>query len=143
MSRITLAQGGGGGFISEAGNNVLLKVTKAEYNETFGKITIVLMNEKGEYITNKYQIRRNGKPNEGALRAFSFFARQCLNHYVEDIDPQELLGSYVVADIVAYDSDREDDDGNPIIYYNLDKVYATDKTFGARPQPVVEENSSW
>ena len=58
MARITLTQGGGGGFISQAGNDILLKVTKAEYNETFGKITIVLMNEQGEYITNKYQIRK-------------------------------------------------------------------------------------
>ena len=63
-----------------------------------------------------------------------------MKHYVEDIDPQELLNTYVIADIIAYESEREDDDGNPIVYYNIDKVYSTDKTFGARPQPVVENS---
>lgn len=140
MAKITLTSGGAG-FIAEEGKDVLLKVTKAEYNEEFGRINVTLSNAKGESISNRYQIRRNGKINEGALKAFSYFARQCVGHYVEDIDPEELVGKYILADIVGFESDRTDDDGEPIIYYNIDKVYSTPQTF--KTTAVESDDTPW
>lgn len=129
---------GGNGFIKEAGEKVLLKVTKVDYKPDFGKINITLANENGESITNNFTITKNGQPNEKALAAFSFFARKCIGGYVEEVEPSDLEGKFILADIVMNPGSKVDEDGNPVLYANLSKTYeANGKTFGSAPKSVV------
>lgn len=127
MAKIRLSQGGG--FISSEGKNVLLKVISAEYKQDFGKINITLVNKTGQSIQNNFVISRNGKDNEGALKAFSFFARQVMGTYVDDIEIEELIGRYVLADIKLVKGTRQNEQGEDVYFANIDKVYETDKRF--------------
>lgn len=78
----------------------------------FGKITVTLKTEKG--LTNKqtYILYKDVKKdilNDGAITAFSIMARAVLqDNDVESIEPQELVGKYVQADVTYEEYDKED-----------------------------------
>lgn len=69
--------------------------------EDFGKITVELKTAKGETHNERFTlINKNGELNEGALRAWSFFARTCLNNSsLTEIDTQDIVGCYISATV--------------------------------------------
>lgn len=67
-------------------------VTAAEYNETFGKISVTLMTDDGKKMIESYNLlKQNGETNDGALKAFSWLCRSCLGDDIDDVAVEELI----------------------------------------------------
>ena len=75
----------------------VFKITKVYYKENFGKLEITMKTDKGQSHVERFSlIGKNHEPNEGALNAFSYFARAAMNDYeTMDVDPEDLVGRYI------------------------------------------------
>ena len=98
MARITMT----GGFQIMPEGEQVLKITKAEYDEDFGKAVFTLTNVKGQTCQERFNLlMQDGSPNEKALNSFSFFAKTAMNDFdMEDVDPTELVGHYILAEVI-------------------------------------------
>ena len=98
MARIPMT----GGFKVMPEGEQVLKITKAEYDEDFGKVIFTLANAKGQTCMERFSLLNNDNtPNEKALSAFSFFAKTAMNDFdLEDVDPVELVGRYIRAEVI-------------------------------------------
>lgn len=78
----------------------VMEVDDSKYDD-FGKIGVKLQTAKGETHTENFNlIKANGELNEGALKAWSYFARTCLNNYqADEIDTQDIVGCYIQATV--------------------------------------------
>lgn len=74
----------------------VVEVDDSKY-EDFGKLAVKLQTAKGEtHVENFTLIKANGDLNEGALKAWSYFARVCLNNFqADEIDTQDVVGCYI------------------------------------------------
>ncbi len=101
MARITLSKNTGFTLIPE-GFHVfkIVDVDMSKY-EGFGKIEVKLETANGQKHSERFSLlNAKGEVNEGALNAFSYFARTVLNDYkAEDIDPAELVGHFIRAEV--------------------------------------------
>ena len=97
MARIPMT----GGFQVMPEGEQVLKITSAEYDEEFGKVIFTLANVKGQTCQERFSLlNQDGSPNEKALGAFSFFAKTAMNNFdMEDVDPAELVGHYLRAEV--------------------------------------------
>lgn len=95
-------------------------ITKVDYDERFGKLVISLRNQKGLTHTERFSLlSADGKTlNEKALNAFSYLAKTALQRFdlgeEDEIDPQELVGCYIEADIEHNVLPKKDKEGNEI-----------------------------
>ena len=98
MARIPMT----GGFQVMPEGEQVLKITKAEYDEDFGRAIFTLENVKGQSCQERFSLlNQDGSPNEKALNAFSFFAKNAMNDFdTEDVDPTELVGRYIKAEVI-------------------------------------------
>lgn len=169
MAKITLAESNRQ-FINEAGEKVLLLITKANYDAEYGKVEIELKNERGEIVNNNFGLIANdGSQNEGAIKAFSYFGRVALGDWkVEEIDTDDLVGKFIRADIKMVAGTKATKSGDPISFGNIEKCYMTEdrfeveqkkpypknvglpsglkakaKTAKAAPAPVDEDDEDW
>ena len=78
----------------------VVEVDDSKY-EDFGKLSVKLQTAKGETHTEMFSlIGKNGDLNEGALKAWSYFARVCLNNFqADEIDTQDIVGCYIQATV--------------------------------------------
>lgn len=78
----------------------VVEVDDSKY-EDFGKLSVKLQTAKGETHTENFSlIGKNGDLNEGALKAWSYFARVCLNNFqADEIDTQDIVGCYIQATV--------------------------------------------
>lgn len=78
----------------------VMEVDDSKY-EDFGKIEVKLQTAKGETHVERFTLlKQNGELNEGALKAWSYFARTCLNNYqADEIDTQDIVGCYIEATV--------------------------------------------
>ena len=78
----------------------VMEVDDSKY-EDFGKLFVKLQTAKGETHTENFTIiKTNGELNEGALKAWSYFARTCLNNFsADEIDTQDIVGCYIQATV--------------------------------------------
>ena len=78
----------------------VVEVDDSKY-EDFGKLSVKLQTAKGETHTENFSlIGKNGDLNEGALKAWSYFARVCLNNFqANEIDTQDIVGCYIQATV--------------------------------------------
>ena len=78
----------------------VMKVDDSAY-EDFGRLSVEMQTAKGQKHTENFKITKpNGELNEGALKAWSYFARTCLNNYAADeIDTQDIVGCYLTATV--------------------------------------------
>lgn len=100
MARMKLSEGG---FKLIPEGVTTFKVTEVDDSkyEDFGKIEVKLQTAKGETHIERFGlVKANGDLNEGALKAWSYFARTCLNNFsVEEIDTQDIVGCYIDATV--------------------------------------------
>ena len=98
MARIPMT----GGFQIMPEGEQVLKITKAEYDEDFGKAIFTLENAKGQTCQERFSLlNQDGSPNEKAMGAFSFFAKTALNDFdIDDVDPVELVGRFIKAEVI-------------------------------------------
>lgn len=78
----------------------VMEVDDSKY-EDFGKLAVKLQTAKGETHTETFSLQTaKGEINEGALRAWSYFARTCLGNYqADEIDTQDIVGCYITATV--------------------------------------------
>ena len=106
----------------------IVEVDDSKY-EDFGKIAVKLQTSKGETHVETYTLlKTNGELNEGALKAWSYFARTCLNNFqADEIDTQDIVGCYLTATVTHKSYDKKD--GGEGISVKLDD-YTTASGFG-------------
>jgi hypothetical protein len=78
----------------------VVEVDDTKY-EDFGKLAVKLQTAKGEtHVENFTLVDNNGEVKEGALKAWSYFARTCLNNFqADEIDTQDIVGCYIGATV--------------------------------------------
>ena len=109
----------------------ILRIYGVEYKEVFGNLTIYMVNAKGQTMRETFRFKgKDGKPNEGAMNAFSYFAKTAIDDFgAEDIDPDELVGHYIQVEVVHNASD------NGRTYANLGRDKAVAYEFDTEPVP--------
>ena len=117
MARIPMT----GGFQIMPEGEQVLKITKAEYEEDFGKAIFTLENAKGQTCQERFGLlNQDGTPNEKALGAFSFFAKTAMNNFdMEDVDPVELVGHYIRAEVIHNKVPSRTDPTKMMTFVNL------------------------
>ena len=98
MAKIKLSEGG---FTLIPEGVTTFKIVGVEYKEEFGKMKVQLQSKSGSKHTEQFTLLDNkGEVNEGALKAFSYFAKTALNNYeLDEIDEQDLVGCYITATV--------------------------------------------
>lgn len=122
MARITLSKNTGFTLIPE-GFHVfkIVDVDMSKYDE-YGKIEVKMETENGQKHSERFSLlNAKGEVNEGALNAFSYFARTVMNDYkADDIDPADLVGHYIRAEVKHVESTTINErTGKPYINVNL------------------------
>ena len=99
----------------------IFRIYKVDYNQDFGKLTIYLVNAQGITHQERFSlINVSGEPNEKAYNAFSYFAKTALNDPSRTaIDPNELVGHYIKAQVVHTIVPSNRDAGKTITFANL------------------------
>ena len=122
MARIALSKNTGFTLIPEGFH--VFKVVDGDMSkyDVFGKIEVKLETANGQKHSERLSLlNAKGEVNEGALNAFSYFARTVLNDYkAEDIDPAELVGHFIRAEVKHVESTTINErTGKPYININL------------------------
>ena len=96
----------------------VFQISAAEYDEDFGKVTFEMVTASGQKHTEIFNlIKADGEVNEGALNAFSYFAKVALNDFnVDEIDPQDLVGRYMRC-VVSHDVRPHKNDPNRTVTF--------------------------
>lgn len=122
MARITLSKNTGFTLIPE-GFHVfkIVDVDMSKYDE-YGKIEVKMETANGQKHSERFSLlNAKGEVNEGALNAFSYFARTVTNDYkADDIDPADLVDHYIRAEVKHVESTTINErTGKPYINVNL------------------------
>lgn len=100
MAKMKLSEGGFS--IVPEGVTVfkVMEVDDSKY-EDFGKLVVKLQTASGQTHNEQFTLTKaNGELNGGALRAWSYFARTCLNNFnADEIDTQDIVGCYIQATV--------------------------------------------
>jgi len=108
MAKIKLSEGG---FTLIPEGTTTFKITGVEYKEDFGKMKVELQTKGGQkHYENFGLLNQKGEVNEGALKAFSYFAKTALNNFqLDEIDETDLIGCYITATVKheEFESNRE------------------------------------
>ena len=122
----------------------VMEVDDSKY-EDFGKLSIKLQTAKGETHTENFTlIKANGDLNEGALKAWSYFARTCLNNFrADEIDTQDIVGCYIQATVKheKYTRTKGDNAGTEGTAVRLND-YTTSTGFGGAVAEDVEDDDT-
>lgn len=99
----------------------IFRIYQVEQDDDFGVIKVHMVNADGLTITERFSLKRNDEEyNEGALAAFSYFAKTALNDYsLEDIDPDDLVDCYICAEVVHNEVPSRKDPSKTNIFANL------------------------
>lgn len=109
----------------------VFKIVSVDYDEDFGKMKVSLQTKDGQKHTEQFSlIKKNGEPNEGVLKAFSYFARTALNNYnVDEIDHEDLVGCYIEATVTHEEFESNKEAGKMLKSARLGD-YSTASSFG-------------
>lgn len=116
MAKIKLSQGG---FTLIPEGTTTFKVVEVDDSkyENFGKLEVKLQTKDGKTHSERFGLtKNNGEINEGALKAWSYFAKTCLNNFqADEIDTQDIVGCYITATVkheeYSYEKDGETKSG--------------------------------
>ena len=122
-----------GGFQIMPEGEQVLKITAAKYDEDFGKVTFDMVNAKGQTCQERFSLlNQDNTPNEKAMGAFSFFAKTAMNDFdLEDVDPVELVGRYIRAEIIHKKVPSTKDPTKMMTFVNLGDKSPADGFDGA------------
>lgn len=108
MAKIKLLEGG---FTLIPEGTTTFKIVAVEYKEDFGKMTVDMQTKSGAKHTERFTLlKKNGEVNEGAVKAFSYFAKTALNNFsLDEIDDQDIVGCYITATVKHEEYEYEKD----------------------------------
>lgn len=122
----------------------IMEVDDSKY-EDYGKLAVKMQTAKGETHTERFSLmKENDEINEGALKAWSYFARTCLNNFrAEEIDTQDIVGCYITATVKheTYTKTRGEKAGETGTSVRLND-YASASGFGAAQAAQSAEDDS-
>ena len=97
MAKIGLSEG----FTLIPEGTHVFTITAVNYKEAFGKLEITMQTQSGaKHIERFSLLKTDGSPNEGALNAFSYFAKTALNDFsLTEIDHEDLVGCFIECDV--------------------------------------------
>lgn len=97
MAKIGLTEG----FTVIPEGTYVFKITAVNYKEDFGKMEVTMQTQSGtKHIERFSLLKTDGSPNEGALNAFSYFAKTALNDFtLTEIDHEDLIGCFIECDV--------------------------------------------
>lgn len=129
MAKIKLMEGG---FTLLPEGVTTFKIVSVEYKEDFGKMKIELQTKGGQkHYENFSLLTKAGEINEGALKAFSYFAKTALNNYsLDEIDEQDLVDCYITAEVTHEEFESNKEPGKMLKSVRL-KDYAVAVGFGS------------
>lgn len=118
MAKIKLSKGG---FTPIPEGEHIFKITKSTYDEDFGKLEIEMVIASGQKHIERYSLIRNdGEINEGALNAFSYFAKTALNNFnLDEIDHEDLVGCYIKATVEHEKVPSKNDPAKTVTFLRL------------------------
>ncbi len=118
MAKIKLSKGG---FTPIAEGEHIFKITKSTYDEDFGKLELEMVIASGQKHIERYSLIRNdGEINEGALNAFSYFAKTALNNFnLDEIDHEDLVGCYIKATVEHEKIPSKNDPAKTVTFLRL------------------------
>lgn len=114
MAKIGLTEG----FTVIPEGTYVFKITAVNYKEDFGKMEVTMQTQSGtKHIERFSLLKTDGSPNEGALSAFSYFAKVALNDFsLTEIDHEDLLGCFIECD-VEHDTQPSNKDPNKTVTF--------------------------
>lgn len=97
MAKIGLSDG----FTLIPEGTYVFKITTVNYKEEFGKMEVTMQTQDGlKHVERFSLLKSDGSPNEGALNAFSYFAKTALNDFtLTEIDHEDLVGCFIECDV--------------------------------------------
>ena len=118
MAKIKLSEGG---FTPIPEGTHIFKITKVTYDEDFGKLEAEMITASGQKHTERFSlVKDDGEINEGALNAFSYFAKTALNNFnLDEIDHDELVGKYIKAEVTHNKVKSNKDPKKTVIFTQL------------------------
>lgn len=139
MAKIALSEG----FTVIPEGTHIFKITEVTYKETFGKIEVKMETANGLKHTERFSlIGKNGQPNEGAMNAFSFFAKTALNDFeLTEIDHNDLVGRYMEC---VVEHDVQPSNKNPdknVTFIRLAEKYPADGFDEAEVTPAAKKTA--
>lgn len=124
MSKIRL----NGGFTLIPEGIHVFKITKVTYKENFGKLEIKMQTTDGKSHTERFTLT-NGKGvvNDGAMNAFSYFAKKAMNDSsLTEIDHGDLVGRYIRCEVTHDIQPNKNKPGETITFLRLGEKEAAD-----------------
>ena len=97
MAKIGLTEG----FSLIPEGSHVFQITEVKYKEDFGKMEVTMQTATGQKHTERFSLLdKDGEPNQGALNAFSYFAKTALNDFsLTEIDHEELKGHFLRCEV--------------------------------------------
>ncbi len=142
MAKIKLSQGG---FTLIPEGVTTFKIVGVEYKEDFGKMSIEMQTKSGLKHTEFFGLMTDkGEVNDGALRAFSYFAKTALNNFtLDEIDETDLIGCYITVTVKheTYTRTKGDRAGEEATKVKLTD-YAVAVGFGSSAEAEPESESA-
>lgn len=121
MAKIKLT-GSGFQMIQEGWHT--FKITAVDYKEDFGRMVVEMTTKNGGKHTERFSLLNNkGEINDGAIKAFSYFAKVALNNFdLDEIDEQDIVGCYMKAKVKHVESKTiSEKTGLPFVNVNLEE----------------------
>lgn len=99
----------------------IFRIYKVDYDETFGKLIVHLVNAKGNIVQNRFSLmNQDGSYNDKACGAFSFFAKNALNDFdIPEVDPMTLVDRYIKLEVVHTKAPSTKKEGETVTFVNV------------------------
>ena len=113
----------------------IFKITSVEYDEDFGIMDVQMVTADGRKNNERFFLTtHDGEPNEKALNAFSYFARNALNDFtIEEVDPADLVGCFLQADVTHDVQPNKNDPNKTVTFIRLNN-WKPSKGFAEKEQ---------
>lgn len=99
----------------------IFKITDVTYKEDFGKMEIKMETAKGQTHTERFVlVKKDGSANQGAINAFSFFAKTALQNYsLTEIDHKDIIGRFIKCTVKHDPQPSSKDSSKTVIFVRL------------------------
>lgn len=117
MAKIGLTEG----FTLIPEGTHVFKITAVNYKEAFGKMEVTMQTQGGSKHIERFSLlKTDGSPNEGALNAFSYFAKTALQNFeLTEIDHTDLIGCFIECDVKHETQENKNKPGKTVTFARL------------------------
>ena len=117
-----------GGFTIIPEGTHVFKITDVSYKEEYGKIEVKMKTANGQTHIERFTImRKDGSTNDGAMNAFSHFARTALqNPSITEIDHKDIIGRFIRCTIEHDVQPHRTEPGKTVTFTHITEKYPAD-----------------